>query len=261
MSLTENIAQPAAIMQVANSTQNAIARHCLNTQKLALPQNLLEPAAAIVQCVERSQTTGFLSALIPWICQGMYLHECFIWCPPWPPCRFADIATVAKAVCCFPRLRLKACHSPSANELPPVASLRSRREVSIPKRRSAVVCDALCALRVSQKVLHLFGEVGEVAPNLHEVLFGPTGNEQVVPVLYPIQLVGDDDRVAVEEILTAAGITHACIALSVTSCHRTQADRWMTNLLCALGTATCNARALKPPHPANLTIVSCDLTT
>lgn len=89
---------------------------------------------------------------------------------------------------------------PAADQAAPVARGGGRGDVPVAEGAQGVVDDALRLVRVVEVVGDLLLEVGEVALDLDVVLLRARGDEQILERLDPGELVGEDERTAVEQV-------------------------------------------------------------
>lgn len=103
------------------------------------------------------------------------------------------------------KLRLETNRPPLPDQPPPVASLGRRREVPIPKGPDAILRYAARLVRVGDEVLDCLLQVGKVSADLDEVRVRTGGLQRRVMGFLPLELVRDEYRAAVLEVLASAG--------------------------------------------------------
>lgn len=104
------------------------------------------------------------------------------------------------------QLRLETHAFPRPKQFPPVARLRSRRQIAVPKRPRTIFSNHLRDLRILDQVAHFLIQVREIAFDDNNVLIRTRWDEKVSMRFDPIQLVGDGHGSAVEEVLRTARI-------------------------------------------------------
>jgi hypothetical protein len=83
-------------------------------------------------------------------------------------------------------IRLKAHRRPAPDQLPPITSLGSRREIMLSKRPNTIPRNAFRHLVIRHQHFHYLRQITKIASNLDEILVWAGRNHEMVMMLYPL---------------------------------------------------------------------------